>query len=221
MASTAADVLIESLQDWGVEIIFGLPGERQAGLPSGPATQTQNISPPFKGQRAGAETRTAERGVKQSTFPAGAFRSAKAHADRTLDFGTPRGAKQRPQGTFRRCSQSGAYPCAPRIEGISCTAVALIQESTMAKPKKWVRNVKTVSTYPPKDLFTKDAQTIAKTMAKKSVSPGGLGSGIRMIQYFINRAGKSLSTTRKRELERAKRILQKKRKSTKKEAKSP
>ena len=67
----------------------------------------------------------------------------------------------------------------------------------MAKPKKWVRNVKTVSTYPPKDLFTKDAQTIAKTMAKKSVSPGGLGSGIRMIQYFINRAGKSLSTDSK------------------------
>ena len=91
----------------------------------------------------------------------------------------------------------------------------------MAKAKKWVRNVKTVSTYPPKDLFTKDAQTIAKTMAKKSVSPGGFGSGIRMIQYFINRAGKSLSTTRKWELERAKRILQRKRKSTKKEAKSP
>ena len=39
MASTAADVLIESLQDWGVEIIFGLPGERQAGLPSGPASK--------------------------------------------------------------------------------------------------------------------------------------------------------------------------------------
>ena len=70
--------------------------QRQAGLPSGPTTQTQNISPPFKSQRAGAETRTAERGVKQSTFPAGAFRSAKAHADRTLDFGTPSGANQRP-----------------------------------------------------------------------------------------------------------------------------
>ena len=63
----------------------------------------------------------------------------------------------------------------------------------MAKPKQWVRNVKTVSTYPPKDVFTKDAQTIATTMAKKSVSPKGIGSGIRMIQYFINRAGKSLS----------------------------
>lgn len=84
----------------------------------------------------------------------------------------------------------------------------------MAKPKKWVRNVKTVSTDPPKDLFTKDAQTIAKTMGKKGVSPKGIGSGIRMIQYFINRAGKNLSVTRKRELEKAKAILQKRRKST-------
>jgi Protein of unknown function (DUF3175) len=85
----------------------------------------------------------------------------------------------------------------------------------MAKAKKWVRKVKTVSTYPPEDLFTKDAQTIARTMAKKSVSPKGIGSGIRMIQYFINRAGKNLSMTRKRELEKAKRILQKKRKAEK------
>ena len=90
----------------------------------------------------------------------------------------------------------------------------------MAKTKKWVRNVKTVSTYPPRDVFTKDAQTIARTMAKKSVSPKGIGSGIRMIQYFINRAGKSLSTARKRELEKAKRILQKKRNSTKSATKS-
>jgi hypothetical protein len=81
--------------------------------------------------------------------------------------------------------------------------------------KKWVRNVKTVSTYPPKDLFTKDAQTIARTMARKSVSPRGIGSGIRMIQYFVNRAGKGLSMTRKRELEKAKRILQKRKNSNK------
>jgi hypothetical protein len=39
--------------------------------------------------------------------------------------------------------------------------------------------------------------------------PKGIGSGIRMIQYFINRAGKNLSMTRKRELEKAKKILQK------------
>jgi len=81
--------------------------------------------------------------------------------------------------------------------------------------KQWVRGVKTVSTFPPKDLFTKDAQTIARRMASKKVSPKGLGSGIRMIQYFINRAGKGLSATRKRELEKAKRILQEKLKSQK------
>jgi hypothetical protein len=83
----------------------------------------------------------------------------------------------------------------------------------MTKTKKWVRKVKTVSTAPPKDLFTKDAKTIARTMTKKSVSPKGIGSGIRMIQYFINRGGKNLPVTRRRELERAKRLLQKRKKA--------
>src|SRR5437762_2358334 len=77
-----------------------------------------------------------------------------------------------------------------------------------ADPKRWVHKVKTVSTYPPHRVFTKDAKTIAKVMASKKVSPKGIGSGIRMIQYFINRAGKGLSATRKKELEHAKRILQ-------------
>ena len=68
--------------------------------------------------------------------------------------------------------------------------------------------MKTVSTSPPKDLFTKDAATIARTMARRSVSPKGPGSGVCMIQFFINRAGRQLSATRRRELERAKRLLQ-------------
>jgi tRNA(adenine34) deaminase len=70
--------------------------------------------------------------------------------------------------------------------------------------------VKTVSTFPPEGLYTKDAVTIARVMATKKVSPKGLGSAIRMVQFFINRAGKTLSATRKRELERAKRLLQEK-----------
>jgi hypothetical protein len=74
--------------------------------------------------------------------------------------------------------------------------------------KYWVRNVKTVSTFPPQGIFTKDARTIAKSLASKKVSPKGIGSGIRMIQYFINRGGKGLSLSRKKELEKAKRILQ-------------
>jgi tRNA(adenine34) deaminase len=76
------------------------------------------------------------------------------------------------------------------------------------KKKKWVRGVKTVSTYPPEGLFTKDAETIARVMASKKVSPKGIGSGVRMIQFFINRAGKDLPPQRKRELEKAKQILQ-------------
>ena len=78
----------------------------------------------------------------------------------------------------------------------------------MAEKQKWVRGVKTVSTYPPKSLFTKDAETIARTMASKKVCPKGIGSGIRMIQFFINRAGRGLPPERKAELEKAKQILQ-------------
>ena len=77
-----------------------------------------------------------------------------------------------------------------------------------AKQNQWVREVKTVSTAPPKGLFTKSAATIARVMATKKVSPKGIGSGIRMIQFFINRGGKGLSASRKRELEKAKEILQ-------------
>jgi tRNA(adenine34) deaminase len=83
-----------------------------------------------------------------------------------------------------------------------------------ANRNRWSHKVKTVSTYPPKDLFTRDAETIAKVMASKKVSPKGIGSGIRMIQFFINRAGKNLSAQRKKELEKAKRILQAKVRST-------
>jgi tRNA(adenine34) deaminase len=80
----------------------------------------------------------------------------------------------------------------------------------MARKKRWVRDVKTVSTFPPAGLFLEDARTIARSMASRRVSPKGIGSGIRMVQFFINRAGKSLSPARRRELEKAKRLLQEK-----------
>lgn len=78
----------------------------------------------------------------------------------------------------------------------------------MPKPKRWVASVKTVSTYPPEGLFTKDPQTIARVMASKKVSPKGIGSAIRMVQFFINRAGRNLPAERRRALEQAKEILQ-------------
>jgi uncharacterized protein DUF3175 len=77
------------------------------------------------------------------------------------------------------------------------------------KNKRWVAHVKTVSTFPPKGLFTKDAATIAKSLASKKVSPKGPASGMRMLTYFINRGGKGLSRTRRAELDRAKRLLSK------------
>ena len=76
-----------------------------------------------------------------------------------------------------------------------------------AKRKKWVARVKTESTHPPEGLFTKNAMTIARTLASKKVSPKGPTSGLRMLTYFINRAGKGLAPSRRAELERAKTLL--------------
>jgi hypothetical protein len=87
------------------------------------------------------------------------------------------------------------------------------------RTKRWVRTVTTDSTKPPPKTFTGSARTIALKMARKDVSPKGLGSAIRMIQYFINRGGKNLSATRRRELEGAKRILQRKAAAAKKTSK--
>ena len=75
--------------------------------------------------------------------------------------------------------------------------------------KRWVATVKTDSTHPPAGLFTKSAATIARTLASKKVSPKGPGSGMRMLSYFINRAGRGLSPSRRAELEKAKSLLSK------------
>jgi Protein of unknown function (DUF3175) len=83
--------------------------------------------------------------------------------------------------------------------------VAMAGKST----KKWIAGVKTVSTYPPSGLFTKSAATIARTLASKSVSPKGPSSGMRMLTFFINRAGRGLSKQRRAELEKAKSLLSK------------
>ncbi|HEX4309013.1 MAG TPA: DUF3175 domain-containing protein [Acidobacteriaceae bacterium] len=76
-----------------------------------------------------------------------------------------------------------------------------------ATGKRWVKTVTTDSTHPPTELFTKSAAVIARSLASRKVSPKGPASGMRMLTYFINRAGKGLSATRRRELERAKKML--------------
>ena len=83
----------------------------------------------------------------------------------------------------------------------------MAQAARKQASKKWSGKVKTVSTYPPEGLFTKDAETIARSLASKKVSPKGPGSGMRMLSFFINRAGKGLTAERREELDRAKELL--------------
>jgi len=95
---------------------------------------------------------------------------------------------------------------ATRAARSTATKSSPARKKTSAK-KRWVRKVTTDSTHPPKGLFTKSAPEIARSLASKKVSPRGPGSGMRMLTYFLNRGGKGLSATRRRELERAKRLL--------------
>lgn len=80
-------------------------------------------------------------------------------------------------------------------------------KSAKKKTNRWSGQVKTVSTFPPPGLFTKDAETIARSLASKKVSPKGPGSGMRMLTFYVNRAGKNLSDSRRAELEKAKELL--------------
>jgi tRNA(adenine34) deaminase len=79
--------------------------------------------------------------------------------------------------------------------------------SKSAGNKKWIAGVTTDSTHPPLGLFTKGAETIARTLASKKVAPKGPASGMRMLTYFINRAGRGLSEERRVELKKAKALL--------------
>jgi tRNA(adenine34) deaminase len=78
------------------------------------------------------------------------------------------------------------------------------QEFPMATKKKWSAKVTTDSTHPDEGLFNKSASAIAKALASKKVSPKGPASGMRMLNFYINRAGKNLPASRKAELKKAK-----------------
>lgn len=81
------------------------------------------------------------------------------------------------------------------------------EETAMTAKKKWSAKVDTDSTHPDEGLFNKSASDIAKALASKKVSPKGPASGMRMLNFYINRAGKNLSKERHAELEKAKEKL--------------
>ena len=78
-----------------------------------------------------------------------------------------------------------------------------------ATGRKWSGKVHTESTYPPEGLFKKSAAVIARTLASPEVSPKGPGSGMRMLSFYINRAGHNLGAKQRAELEKAKKLLHK------------
>jgi tRNA(adenine34) deaminase len=100
----------------------------------------------------------------------------------------------------RRLEKSSA-----RILGTEApTQEAPMATKETATKKKWSAEVTTDSTHPDEGLFNQSASTIAKALASKKVSPKGPASGMRMLNFYINRAGKKLSASRHAELEKAK-----------------
>jgi hypothetical protein len=75
------------------------------------------------------------------------------------------------------------------------------------KTRRWSAKVTTDSTHPEKGLFLKSPDTIAHALATKKISPKGPASGMRMLTFYINRAGKNLGKDRLADLRRAKGIL--------------
>ncbi len=79
--------------------------------------------------------------------------------------------------------------------------------SARKTPHKWSASVTTDSTHPHEGLFNETAQTIADELVSKKVSPKGPASGMRMLTFYINRAGHNLSVERREVLEHAKQLL--------------
>ena len=107
---------------------------------------------------------------------------------------------------FRSRRKSANAPFAGSIQPHESLAEATLL-GTKKAAKKWSAKVDTDSTHPDHGLFLEDAESIAKALATKEVSPKGPASGMRMLNFYINRAGKNLPEERHKELEKAKEIL--------------
>lgn len=85
---------------------------------------------------------------------------------------------------------------------------ALVED--LLSEKNWSQAVTDgpARTYARKGTQTKSAAEIVAEYKRKGVSPKGLGSAIRMLVFYINRAGKKLAPERKAEIEKAIHMLQ-------------
>jgi hypothetical protein len=102
--------------------------------------------------------------------------------------------------------KTGSTTRSTKTRSTRTTARGASHRSTHGK-RKWSAGVNTESTYPEDGLFKKDAATIARSLASKKVSPKGPSSGMRMLTFYVNRAGKNLPQSRLKVLDRAKDLL--------------
>jgi tRNA(adenine34) deaminase len=115
--------------------------------------------------------------------------------------------KRRQQISSARILQNEAIPIRETAMATRKTATKKAATKKTATKKKWSAKVDTDSTHPDEGLFNQDAETIAEHLASKKVSPKGPASGMRMLNFYINRAGHNLSSERHQELEKAKGLL--------------
>ena len=135
MADTAADIMIETLHDWGVEVVFGLPGDGINGLMEALRTRRDKIllrlppvalpyrlsdafslQPSRDGQRGGAQPRhdpeslCSGRAVERARGQ-GQRRAGGADPDRAVQG--QRGCRQPRRHDFGEPPHARAMPCAP------------------------------------------------------------------------------------------------------------
>jgi len=60
---------------------------------------------------------------------------------------------------------------------------------------------------PRSNIFSQGAKTIAASLASKEVSPQGPASGMRLLTFYINYAGRRLNPSQRRNLEKARKLL--------------
>jgi hypothetical protein len=65
-----------------------------------------------------------------------------------------------------------------------------------------------VATFYPKGTMTKNARTIYIISKNKCYAPGGEGSAIKWLTYYLNRGGKGIKSSQRKEIEKAKKMLQ-------------
>lgn len=56
-------------------------------------------------------------------------------------------------------------------------------------------------------LLAKDAQTIAESLGSRESSSDGAAAGMRLLEFYLSHAARGLSVSRRRNLEKARKLL--------------